>query len=88
MDKGFVLLGDRTSHGGIVISASSTIIVNGKKVALVGDLINCPIHGHGINPIIEGSKRWFSDGKAIVVDGCMCQCGCRVISSAPKFTIA
>lgn len=32
MSKGFVLIGDNTTHGGQVISASSTMVVNGKKV--------------------------------------------------------
>ena len=41
MSKGFVLLGDKTTHGGAVISASSTMIVNGKPVALVGDKVSC-----------------------------------------------
>lgn len=77
MSKGFVLLGDKTTHGGAVISASSTMIVNGKPVALVGDKVSCPIPGHGTNAIIEGAPEWSSDGKAIVVDGCKCQCGCR-----------
>ena len=49
MSKGFVLLGDKTTHGGEVISASSTLIVNGNKVALVGDEITCPIVGHGVD---------------------------------------
>lgn len=83
MPKGFVLLDDKTTHGGQVISATSTTIVNGKKVALVGDKVSCPVTGHGTNQIVEGSAEWSSDGKAIVVDGCQCQCGCQVISSAP-----
>ncbi|QBR50162.1 PAAR domain-containing protein [Erwinia sp. QL-Z3] len=87
MSKGFVLLGDNTTHGGEVISASSTMIVNAKKVALIGDKISCPIDGHGINSIIEGSSEWISDGKAVVVDGCRCECGCQVISSAPDCAI-
>ncbi len=87
MSKGFVLLGDKTTHGGEVMSASSTMIVNGKKVALIGDEITCPIIGHGINTIIEGSPEWISDGKAIVVDGCHCACGCQVISSAPDCSV-
>jgi len=87
MSKGFVLLGDKTTHGGEVISASSTMMVNNKKVALVGDKVNCPKKGHGINAIIEGSSEWFSDGKAVVVDGCHCECGCQVISSAPDVAI-
>lgn len=87
MPKGFVLLGDKTTHGGSVISATSTLVVNGKKVALVGDKVSCPIPGHGVNQIVEGSPEWSSDGKAIVVDGCKCQCGCQVISGAPDCVI-
>ncbi|WP_061709393.1 PAAR domain-containing protein [Pseudenterobacter timonensis] len=87
MSKGFVLLGDKTTHGGAVIFASSTMIVNGKPVALVGDKVSCPIPGHGVNAIIEGSPEWSSDGKAIVIDGCKCQCGCQVISGAPECAI-
>lgn len=87
MSKGFVLICDDTTHGGQVISASSTMVVNGKKVALVGDKVNCPKEGHGINAIIEGSPEWTSDGKAVVVDGCHCECGCQVISSAPDCVI-
>jgi len=87
MPKGFVLLGDKTTHGGTVISATSTMVVNGKKVALVGDKVSCPIPGHGVNQIVEGSPELSSDGKAIVVDGCKCQCGCQVISSAPDCVI-
>nr|EKY1975442.1 PAAR domain-containing protein [Cronobacter sakazakii] len=47
MSKGFVVLGDKTTHGGVVISASSTMVVNGRIVALVGDKVNCPVPGHG-----------------------------------------
>jgi len=87
MSRGFVLLGDKTTHGGKVISATSTMIVNGKKVALVGDMVSCPIPGHGTNPIVEGSPEWISDGKPIVIDACKCLCGCQVISSAPDCVI-
>ncbi|HHU1731906.1 TPA: PAAR domain-containing protein [Escherichia coli] len=87
MSKGFVLLGDNTTHGGKVISASSTMIVDGKKVALVGDMVSCPVSGHGTNPIVESSPEWISDGRAVVIDGCKCLCGCKVISSAPECAI-
>lgn len=81
MSQGFVLSGDKTTHGGEVISASSTTIVNGKPVALVGDEVSCPIPGHGVNPIVEGTAHWSENGRAMVVDGCRSQCGCQVISS-------
>lgn len=81
MSQGFVLLGDKTTHGGEVISASSTMIVNGKRVALVGDLVSCP--RHGVNAITDGCPDWSEDGRAYVVNGCQSECGCEVISSAP-----
>lgn len=87
MSKSFVLLGDKTTHGGEVISASSTMIVNDKTVALIGDKVSCPKEGYGINDIIEGSPEWSSDSKAIVVDSCHCECGCQVVSSAPDCAI-
>ncbi|MGH1500510.1 PAAR domain-containing protein [Yersinia proxima] len=87
MSKGFVLLGDKTTHGGEVISATSSMVVNGKKVALIGDMISCPQTGHAVNTIIEGSTEWASDGKAVAVDGCHCECGCQVISSSPDCSI-
>lgn len=87
MAKGLVLLGDSTSHGGKVISASSNITVDGKKAALIGDLVSCPIYGHGNNPIVEGAPHRTLNGRAVVVDGCKCLCGCTVISSAMNSTV-
>lgn len=81
MFQGFVLLGDKTSHGGEVISATSTLQVQGKPVALVGDQVSCPVPGHGVNEIIEGSPDWSEGDRALVVDGCRSACGCQVIAS-------
>ncbi|MDZ2323513.1 PAAR domain-containing protein, partial [Klebsiella pneumoniae] len=58
-----------------------------QQVGSITDKVSCPIPGHGTNAIIEGSPEWSSDGKAIVVDGCKCQCGCQVISGAPECAI-
>ncbi len=88
MSKGIIRLGDSTSHGGKVISVSSTITMDGKRVALVGDLVSCPKDKHGVNPIIEGSSSWYSNGKAVAVDGCLCSCGCILISSMPEVSIS
>ncbi|MFW8247723.1 PAAR domain-containing protein, partial [Klebsiella pneumoniae] len=52
--SGVVCLCDATTHGGKVITASSTMFINGVQVALVGDLVSCP--KHGVNPIQEGDS--------------------------------
>jgi uncharacterized Zn-binding protein involved in type VI secretion len=87
MSQGFVLLGDSTTHGGNVISASSTTIVQGKPVALVGDEVLCPIPGHGVNAIVEGCEEWFENGRAMVVNGCRSECGCQVIASTTECVV-
>ena len=80
-----VCLGDSTTHGGKVISASSTMFISGIQVALVGDLISCPEHGP--NRIIEGDSTTSEEGVSVVVDNCLCECGCRVISSYAENSI-
>lgn len=82
--KGLVCLGDKTTHGGYVITASSTLYINNKNIALVGDSVSCP--KHGTNRIIEGSPDSFDNGIAIVINNCLCACGCRVISSENSAT--
>lgn len=82
--NGIIRLGDKLSSGGVVISASSTIIVDGIQVALVGDQVSCPIKGHGINTIIEGSSTLFESNQAIALHGAKCACGCSVISSTEQ----
>ncbi|MFJ3483667.1 PAAR domain-containing protein [Pseudomonas sp. NPDC090202] len=88
MPQAFVLLGDPTTHGGAVISASSTHIVAGRKVALVGDLVACPLPFHGVNPILQGCQGWSENSRALVVNGCVTACGCLVIASTSDCAVA
>lgn len=39
---GFIVLGDRTSHGGVVVSGDPTWTIDGQPVARVGDKVTCP----------------------------------------------
>ncbi|WP_380180846.1 PAAR domain-containing protein [Kalamiella sp. sgz302252] len=80
-----VLLGDSNTHGGKVITASSTLFIEGIQVALVNDLVSCPFHG--VNRIIEGDATAMDNGVPIVVDNCLCECGCKVKSSSPENSI-
>lgn len=85
--KGIIRLGDSTDHGGTVITASSTMTVLGKPVARVGDLVSCPIKGHGVNPIIEGQPAFTDQGKQVALDGHKSACGCSLISSLSEVGI-
>jgi uncharacterized Zn-binding protein involved in type VI secretion len=54
LSKPFVVLGDKTTHGGTVISADMTCDINGKYMARVTDKTVCP-QCKGIFPIMLGA---------------------------------
>lgn len=78
-----VRLGDKTSHGGVVISASPMHTVRGIGIARVGDMVSCPQSGHGTNKIIEGSPVFSIGGRKVALHGHKCACGCVLIASLP-----
>ena len=81
--KRVIRLGDPTSHGGTVVSASSTVNINGKPVARLGDSVTCPIPGHGAVTIVEGDSAWLDDGRPIALEGHKTSCGASLISTMP-----
>lgn len=76
-----IRLGDPTSHGGKVISASTTHTIDGVGVARVGDMVACPLPGHGINPIISGATTYLIGGRMAALQGNKSACGCSLIST-------
>jgi uncharacterized Zn-binding protein involved in type VI secretion len=80
-----VCLGDATTHGGNVIRVSSTLDFNGRKAALLHDIVSCPIHGN--NPIIEHGDGFTDNGVPVALDRCRTQCGSEVIASGCGVTI-
>ena len=36
--------GDRTSHGGVVVTGDETVVIFGQPMARVGDRVTCPLH--------------------------------------------
>jgi uncharacterized Zn-binding protein involved in type VI secretion len=80
-----VCLGDPTSHGGFVKTASSTFeLEDGRNVALIYDIVSCPQHGD--NPIIE-SDGYEEDGRKWVMHGCKSKCGSIVRATTKAFEI-
>ena len=45
--QGIVRIGDKTTHGGAVLSGSSTMIFGGIGVARKSNKDSCPQQGHG-----------------------------------------
>lgn len=79
--KKAIRLGDPTSHGGRVLSAASNTTLFGKKVALKGDAVSCPIKGHLGCTIAEGDPSWIVDGKPVALEGHKTTCGASLIST-------
>lgn len=81
MSKPIIRLGDKTTHGGTVVSAAPATMVDGKAPARIGDMTVCPIPGHGANPIVSGDSTTVIDGSAVARQGDMTACGASLIAS-------
>jgi len=82
MGRPFILLGDKTSHGGVVISASETSDCDGKGIARVGDRVTCPQRGHGsVTTIVTGDPTAIIDGQPAARHGDTTACGATLIAS-------
>jgi uncharacterized Zn-binding protein involved in type VI secretion len=84
--KGIIRIGDSTTGGGTVLSGSTGMRFGGIGVARLGDLVNCPKHGHERTVITEGHPTFRDNGIPVAFQGHLCACGCALISSLPNAT--
>ncbi len=76
----FVRLGDPHIHGGAVVKVDQTRYdVDAIKVACLGDMVICPIPGHGMCKIVQCQDSAFIDGKPAAVLGSLTACGAALI---------
>lgn len=73
-----IRLGDKTTHGGSVIEASTMSDIDGIGIARMGDRTVCPIHGAA--PIITGDQTFIIDGKPAARHGDKTACGATLIA--------
>lgn len=82
MGRPFIVLGDRTDHGGVVVGAAGTTETHGKRIARVGDQVTCPKKGHGgTSVIVTGDPTMIIDGQPAGRHGDKCACGATLIAS-------
>ena len=82
MSRPFILIGDRTDHGGVVIEGAPTSDAGGLRIARVGDKVTCPRRNHGRTTIIaSGDPTCIIEGKAAARHGDKTACGATLISS-------
>jgi len=78
--RGVIRLGDKTTHGGEVISAAQDFTVLGKKVAVEGDDTYCPKCKGKFSILPSGSTRKHR-GKQVAYDQDQTACGAKLIAS-------
>lgn len=82
MARPFILVGDKTDHGGVVIAGAPATDVHGKSIARVGDKVTCPKRGHGSpTVIVSGDPTCIIDGQPAARHGDKTACGATLISS-------
>jgi uncharacterized Zn-binding protein involved in type VI secretion len=86
MGRPVIRIGDRTSHGGVVKTGSSSFVVDGKGVARLGDTVSCPLHPSE-TVIDSGSETYITDGRATARDGDKTACGATLIASQSSYFI-
>ncbi len=68
-EKYVIVLGDKTSHGGTVITGDDVLSICDKPAARLGDKVTCPLHGP--NEIIEGFHTvMLEPNKTLAYEGC------------------
>lgn len=85
MGRHIILMGDVTDHGGRVITASGANFA-GRKIATVGDMVSCPLHGN--NAIVAGGGNpggAQTNGRIMADAGMSTACGSHLIPSQAMF---
>lgn len=80
MSRNAIVVGDRHSGGGSVVSGSSFADIHGKPIARVKDMAVCVKH-KGPFAIVTGDPTLIVDGQPIARHGDYLACGCRLLSS-------
>ena len=80
------VVGDRSSHGGVILTGDPIATVNGIPVARIGDLHACPRYWgdtpHGVRPVISvgcSSTRGLSKGRPHMLRGDKATCGATIL---------
>lgn len=76
----FIVIGDKTSHGGTVCGAAPTTSTGNKQIARIGDRVTCPKPGHGNEVIVTGDPTVVIEGKPCARHGDKTSCGASLIA--------
>lgn len=72
-------IGDKSDHGGEIITATTSITLSDIPIARTGDIHRCPIHGD--TPITASSAMYY-DGLSLAHIGAVAGCGAIITTGA------
>jgi uncharacterized Zn-binding protein involved in type VI secretion len=77
-------LGDTSTHGGAIATASPNVSANSIPVARLHDQFNCPLHG--TQQIVTASGTVKANGRGVARIGDLISCGATISSGSPNVT--
>jgi uncharacterized Zn-binding protein involved in type VI secretion len=80
-ERPIVCIGDSTSHGGTVVSGSTSSTIQGKPIARLGDQVNCPKCKPHNFVVSSASSNHTVDGLPVARDGDSVSCGATLMAS-------
>ncbi|CAJ0731553.1 Uncharacterized conserved protein [Ralstonia pickettii] len=80
-----ITVGCQHSHGGHVTTGSSESLLDGKPIARLHDMVDCPLHGP--NSISKVSSDMLIDGQPAALHGDMTECGATLIGDGSAVVI-
>lgn len=87
MTRPFIVIGDKTDHGGEVIQGAAGSDAAGRAIARVGDQVTCPKKGHGgVTTIATGDPTCIIDGRPAARHGDKTACGATLLGSQSATT--
>ena len=88
MSRPFIVIGDKTDHGGVVIEGTPASTAGGIAIARVGDKVTCPKRGHGGTTVIAtGDPTCIIDGRPAARHGDKTACGATLLATSQTDTV-
>lgn len=79
--KKIACAGDPSIHGGVILNSNQdddALTADSDLVALNGAQHSCPIEGHGITSITAITVKSYHNGKLILTQGAVAECGAKI----------
>ena len=76
-----------TTHGGTPVTSATKETAESNLVLRITDHISCPISGHGLTTITQGSSTVMAEGLGVSYNAATTSCGATIINGATSVLI-